>query len=312
MDSFILAAEVVVPLIVYMAAGALIRKMNIMSQDNFRAVNILVFRVFLPLTLFFNIYDVDLGTAVQADVFVFVLAGVLGVFAAAWVITDRWVKDRADGSSVIQGIYRSNFVLFGSWIAASLCGKEGQALLAALAAVTVPLFNVLAVVLFETRRGGNMKPLGILANIFKNPLVDAGILGCIFNITGLRLPWILENPLTAMADIATPLALVTLGGLLSFGSMVRHRKYLTVVTIARLAVVPFVMMLIFVLAGFRGDVLVAVLAVFGSPTAVASAPMAQSMGGNGSLSGEIVAVTSVFCIITIFLFVYTMSRAGLI
>lgn len=312
MESFMLAAEVVVPLIVYMATGGLIRKLNIMSRDNFRAVNVLVFRVFLPLTLFFNVYDVDLESAVRPDVFALVLVGILAVFAAAWLVTDRWVENRADGSSVIQGIYRSNFVLFGSSIALSLCDAKGQALLSALAALAVPMFNVLAVILFETRRGGGVKPRSIVLNILKNPLVDAGILGCIFNLSGLRLPELLEEPLVSMAGIATPLALVTLGGLLSFGSIVSHRKYLTVAVLARLVFVPFVMLTAFALAGYRGDALVAVLAVFGSPTAVASAPMAQAMGGNGSLAGEIVAVTSVCCIVTIFLFVYVLSFTGLI
>lgn len=54
--------------------------------------------------------------------------------------------------------------------------------------------------------------------------------------------------------------------------------------------------------GLRGDILVALLAVFASPTAVASTPMVQGMGGDGELAGEIVATTSVFCIVTLFSF----------
>ena len=72
------------------------------------------------------------------------------------------------------------------------------------------------------------------------------------------------------------------------------------------------MLTAFALAGYRGDALVAVLAVFGSPTAVASAPMAQAMGGNGSLAGRLWQWTSVCCIVTIFLFVYVLSFTGLI
>ena len=62
----------------------------------------------------------------------------------------------------------------------------------------------------------------------------------------------------------------------------------------------------------RGDFLVALLAIYASPTAVASAPMAQEMGGNGTLSGEIVATTTTFSIVTIFLFVFGLSGLGLI
>lgn len=109
-----------------------------------------------------------------------------------------------------------------------------------------------------------------------------------------------------------PLALVTLGGILSFRSMMRHRAYLISVSVLHLAVVPLLMVLAGVIFGYRGDVLILILAVFASPTAVASAPMAQTMGGDGDLAGEIVAATSVLCVFTLFLFVFVMSQMGLI
>lgn len=311
MESFILALSVVVPLVVYMASGGLVRKLGIMKEAHFKAVNDMVFRLFIPLTLFFNIYRVDLKTAIQPKVAGYCLAGTVLVFALVWLVTDRFVEDLPTGSSIIQGSYRSNFVLFGNMIALTLCDARGVALVSALSAIVVPVFNILAVILFEVRRGNAPGLSGILLSICRNPLVDAGVLGCVFNLLHLRLPVLLEEPLSVMADMATPLALVTLGGLLSFGSMVSHRKYLAAVTAVRLVFVPAVMLGAAVLLGFRENVLVAVLAVFASPTAVASAPMAQAMGGNGALAAEIVAVTSVCCILTIFLFVFGLSWAGM-
>ena len=54
------------------------------------------------------------------------------------------------------------------------------------------------------------------------------------------------------------------------------------------------------------------MTAFGCPTAVASAAMAQEMGGNGDLAGEIVAVTSVISLFTMFIFIFVLSSAGLI
>ena len=42
------------------------------------------------------------------------------------------------------------------------------------------------------------------------------------------------------------------------------------------------------------------IAVFGSATAVSSFTMAQQLGGDDELAGDIVVVTSVFCILTLF------------
>ncbi len=62
----------------------------------------------------------------------------------------------------------------------------------------------------------------------------------------------------------------------------------------------------------KKDSLTVIQGIFRSNFAVASAPMAQTMGGNGELAGEIVATTSVFCVFTLFFFVFGMSHAGLI
>lgn len=312
MESFLLAVSVVLPLIVYMAAGGIIRKLDILSEENFKAMNRMIFRIFIPLALFFSIYKANLKAAMQPELFIFAVVSVLIAFGITWRIIMRCVKDIRDAATMIQGIYRSNFVLFGTTIGLAMCGDDGMAAIAALSAIIVPMFNILAVILFESIRGGEMKLKETLINIFKNPLVDAGILGIVVNLSGFRIPELFYEPLSTLGDIATPLALVTLGGMLSLGSMVSHRKCLIAVVLGRLVIIPGFVMALAIALGFRNENLVAVLAIFGSPTAVASAPMAQAMGGNGGLAGEIVAVTSLCCIVTIFLFVFGLSNMGFV
>ena len=129
---------------------------------------------------------------------------------------------------------------------------------------------------------------------------------------GIKIPDIISQPFITFGNIAAPLALVALGGMISAKSVMSHRKYLSIAVIGRLVFAPMLMLSSAVLLGMRGDVLIALLAVFGSPTAISSAPMAQAMGGNGELAGEIVAISSVCSILTVFLFVFTLSRFGFI
>jgi len=312
MNSFLLAISVVLPLIIYMVIGGIIEKRGIFSKENFKTLNVMIFKVLIPLTLFFSVYQADVKEAVNPGIFVFVLGGLFIVYVIAWLVVSAWVTKGEDAAAIIQGMYRSNYVLFGNSIAMSLCTDGGIALVSALAAVVVPVFNILAVILFEVKRGGSVDAKQIVINIFKNPLVDAGILGIIFCIFHVPIPEFVQNPLQRLASAATPLALVTLGGILTFGSMVKHKRYLIITAICRLVVIPFVILAAAIGIGIRGDALVAILAVFASPTAVASVPMAQTMGGNGELAGEIVATTSVGCILTIFLFVFGLSQLGFI
>ena len=310
MESFFLAASVVTPLLIYMAAGGFIRKRGFVSEASFKQMNEMTFKTIIPLALFFDVYESDLASVIIPDLFLFVVCLILLVFISTFFIVTRFVKNNGDAATIIQGIYRSNFVLFGGAIAGSLCSDEGVAMVSALSAVVVPLFNALAVILFESMRGGSVSKSDLLLRILKNPLVDAGVLGAVFSLLKLPIPELLASPLKTLGDISTPLALLILGGLLSFRSLVSHRRYLAAAVAGRLIVIPLAAVTIAVLLGFRNDSLAAVLAVFGSPTAVASAPMAQSMGGNGALAGEIVVTASLFCILTIFLFVFVLSRLG--
>lgn len=312
MESFRLALAVVFPLVIYMIFGGLIRKLNIMNIQNFKAMNEVVFKIFIPLALFLNVYDARIGEVFQVKVFALTFAGIMVVFLLSYFIVKRLVKDRRDTATIVQGIYRSNYVLFGTAVAAPLCSDQGMAMIGALAAFVVPLINMLAVILFESMLGEHIKPIEIFKRCIKNPLVEAGVLGFLFSMLHISLPQLLVKSLDTLGQMATPLALVILGGILSFGSMKKHKVYLIITTICRLIIVPLIILSLAVILGIRGEALVVILAVFAAPTAVASAPMAQSMGGNGELAGEIVATTTVFSVFTIFLFVFFMSHLGFI
>ena len=80
----------------------------------------------------------------------------------------------------------------------------------------------------------------------------------------------------------------------------------------RLVLLPLVMVPLGWLIGLRSVELFLVLIIFGTPVATASYPMAHNMGGDGPLAGQLVFVSTVASLGTIFLFIYTMSRLGLL
>lgn len=312
MDSFRLALTVVFPLIVYMIIGGIIRRMNVLALTNFKAMNEVIFKIFIPLALFMNVYDAKIGEVFRLDVVLLSFSGIMAVFIIAYFVIPKYVSDKKDASTIVQGIYRSNYVLYGTAVAAPMCTKIGMAMIGTLAALVVPLINALAVFLFETMLGRNVKLKEIFLRCIKNPLIEAGVLGFLFSAFHIHIPELIIKPLDTLGNIATPLALVILGGILSFHSIREHRMWLVIVTICRLILVPLSILSVAVAIGIRGEALIVLLAIFAAPTAVASAPMAQSMGGNGELAGEIVATTTVFSVITIFLFVLFLSALSFI
>ena len=84
------------------------------------------------------------------------------------------------------------------------------------------------------------------------------------------------------------------------------------VLLIRLVVLPLVMLVLAWLIGLRGVELFLVLMIFGTPVATASYPMAQNMGGDGLLAGQLVFTSTVFSLGTIFAFIFALSRLGLL
>ena len=64
--------------------------------------------------------------------------------------------------------------------------------------------------------------------------------------------------------------------------------------------------------GYDGVPFISLFAIFCVPTAVSSYPMAEQMGGDGPFSAEVVATTSLFSLVTVFVWVACLQAAGMI
>ena len=61
---------------------------------------------------------------------------------------------------------------------------------------------------------------------------------------------------------------------------------------------------------FRGQELIALLIMLGSPTTPASYVMSKNMGHDGTLSASCVAATTLFSAVTMTLWIYVLSAGG--
>lgn len=98
------------------------------------------------------------------------------------------------GPSIIQGLFRSNYVIFGVSLVTNVFGAEEAAAASILSAVLVPMYNVLAVIALTVFTGGGKVSLKkTLKSIATNPLIIAALLGVFASIIKLRFPAFLET-----------------------------------------------------------------------------------------------------------------------
>lgn len=276
------------------------------------SMNNLVFKAFLPVLLFNNIYKTNLEGALNLKLISFAFLAVIGTFLVVTFLVPLIEKDNAKRGVMIQGMFRSNFVIFGLTVASAMYDESTVGVIAILVGVIIPTFNVLAVVCLEMFRGGKLNFKQLIKGVVTNPLIIASAIGITFLFFKIQLPTAVENSVNDIAKIATPLSLILLGGSFAFKDVKKYLKPMLITVISRLAIIPGVIIPIGVWAGFRGIELLGLLLIFASPTAVSSFTMAQKMDADSDLAAQIVVFTSAFSVLSVFLWIFALKQLSLI
>ena len=312
MENLILSFNVIAPLMLLLAVGAFLKKIGFISDAVNKSMNKMVAQFFLPLLVFKNIINCDPGEVFNGKLIIFVVIFIFAEFFTAILIAKFGTKDRKKMGVMIQGMFRSNYVIFGTPVAISLYGDQGAAAAAILAMAVIPCFNVLAVVALEMYNGSKVDPLKMLKKTATNPLIIASVLGIVFSLCKISIPEIIYDPMCDLASCATPLAFIFLGATFTFGSIKEHWRELFTTVSCRLIFFPIVVVGLAALLGFDGVWLVVVLTVFASPTAVSSFSLAQTLGGDDKLAVNVVIFTSMLSIVTMFLWILVLKSMMLI
>ncbi len=307
-----LAFSVVFPLFFMMFLGYILRRAKILTQDLAKQLNLITFRVFLPLLMFVNIYDSDFAAHFSIKLIGFAVGAVILTFLVIMLIIPMIVKDPKQCGVVIQGIFRSNFAIFGMPVVAYIYGDGNLTTAAILLAFLIPLFNCLAVIALQRFSAHTRGAKDVLMEIVKNPLIISSVVALAIKFAGISLPEVLLSPMHDLSAVATPLALTALGGTFEFRGVRRSFWPLLLTVFCRLVLVPLVFIPIAVYLGFREVELIVLFIMFGSPAAVSSYTMAHSMGADSDLAAQVVVFTSLCSIFTVFLWITVLGNFSLL
>ena len=179
MESLVFAANAVLPIIIMVALGWFLKKAGMVGKDFVKVGNRLVFKIFLPVMLFTNVYKIENLKSVDLSHVFYSVFTIIIIFIGAMFLSAFVTKEGPKRSALIQGMFRSNYTLIGIPLAGSLFGDEGISAAAVLSAFAIPLFNILAVAEFAFFSGDGKKPdlRKTLTDIIKNPLTVSMTVG---------------------------------------------------------------------------------------------------------------------------------------
>ncbi len=314
MSTFLFSVNAVVPVFVIILLGLFLRHRRIIDAQFVSVSQKVVFMIALPALIFESIASTDPGEVFDGPLIAFALGGTLSVFFLTWLVGRQMIPNRQSLGAFIQGTYRSNFAIIGLPIIGSMFGAAGAAKGAIVLSLAMPLFNVLAVVILSVTapRSGEIDFGAIVRNILKNPLIIASAAGIACALLRVRLPVVAVKSIGYLTDISVPLALIGIGGSFSAGSFREKLRLSLAATFLKILFYPAVLVGLAALAGLRGGSLGVLFIFFASPTAVSSYIMAKAMDSDADLAGQIVMMTTLGSVLTIFAGVFVLKGMGVI
>ncbi len=313
LESFQVAFNAVMPLLLLLGVGWAAVRSGVTDRAFMNRLNTLNFKLFFPFLMFKNVYGAEPENLPTTALMITGAVSLLVLVALLMIVVPRIVKENPRRGTIIQAIFRSNFIIYGIPLTTFVFGDGKASVCGIMVMIMVSMFNILSVVVLEYYRdGGKVRPGPLLLGIVKNPLLQGCVAGLLCYLLGIKLPVFLKEPVFALGSMASTLALVVLGANLQFAELKKNGRTITTVLLVRLLLLPLVMVPLGWLIGLRGVELFLILMIYGTPVATASYPMAQNMGGDGQLAGQLVFVSTVASLGTIFLFIFTMSQLGLL
>ena len=316
MDNIIVSFNVIAPVFFLMVLGyLLVNYTSLADRQLTKQANAIVFKIFLPCMLFYNVYQSDIGAEIQSRIKLCIWAagGLIILFILLCLIVPKVVKQENQQGVVIQGIFRSNYVIFGVAVVQNMYGSKSTTTAAILSAILVPMYNFLAVValsIFGEKRETDWKK--IIMDIIKNPLILSSMLGVVFSLLGIRLPTAVDTTVQDLAKLSKPIAFMILGGDLDFSKVKGNLKLSSVVLTIKLVILPLIMIPMVVMMGYKDADLLSALLAYQTPVAVSSYIMAQQAGADGQLAGQLVVFSSVLSIFTLFVTIFILRTMGML
>ncbi len=280
--------------------------------------------------IFYNDKSIYNLNELKWGVITFVLIVIIILFVLGMLTVKLCTSDPRKKGVILPCIFRSNFAIIGIPLSEALGGSKAVALAAVISAFSIPLYNILAVVALsiyvEDPKGNKIGPKQILISICKNPLIIGVALGMICLVIRGFIPYdemtktyvftlrthlpFLYTAIKNISSIASPLALIVLGGLFKFSAVKELAKEIVMGTVWRLILAPLL-----ALSGalflswhtewihFTATEYPALITLFGTPVAVSSAIMAGAMGSDEELAGQLVVWTSLLSMPSLFIII---------
>ena len=295
---------IIAPLIMVIILGMTLRATGFASSADRDVMTRMLYWVVLPTLLFRTTYlagdkiaeHLNLVKAGYATMFAVPLAAL----AIAAPLTHR--GDRSRRAVAVTASARSNNVYLGLPACTLALGAAGTEAASIFLALVLPGYNLISITLGEFVYSGGISLAAlrsIMSRIVKNPLVVSSLAGLAAAQLKIPVPEIVMTSLKLVADMATGVALISLGMGLEFTGLAAAFRCAWHDALIKLILHPAMMWAFLALWPTPEIFLRVAVIISAMPTAVNTFIVARGMKLDDQYACEIIAVTTILAPITI-------------
>ena len=278
--------------------GFICRKRMIITDEHVSGLAEVLVKVGMPSTIFISMMRPFTMSLLLESTATFVITGLFYLIGGAIALgLARTMKASiGERQAWVFGMIFGNVGFMGLPVIYAVFGYDGMIY----ASMANASFNVLAFTIGVRIYGDGTRKGGALVRIIKTPALVATFFGMIFFVTGLRLPSPLENGVTLLGGLTTPISLIIVGTTVArqrIWDMFKDWRFYPAVGL-RLLVLP--VLTVFVLRPFLPELMLGVIVTLvAMPAAALTVVFAEQGRGDTVSAVKIVILSTILCVVTV-------------
>lgn len=316
MENFIYSINVTMPIFLVMVIGYILKQIGMLNDNFVTVANKFNFKVTLPFMLFKDIAGVDIKAVFDIKYVLFCAIVSTICFWVVWGTAKLLVRDKTIRGTFVQSSFRGSAAVMGLAFIQNIYGSSAMGPLMIVSAV--PLYNIFSVIVltFEANDSTNIDKKAKIRqagmNICKNPIILSILAGLIVGLLGIQFPTLVNKTISNVAQMATPLALITIGAGFEGRKALAKIAPTMVASTIKLVLQPLVFLPVAAWMGFSGEKMIAILIMLASPTTPSCYIMAKSMNNDEVLTASVIVTTTLMAAFTLTGWIFLLKTLGYI
>mgnify|MGYP000197666823 FL=1 len=316
MENFIYSINVTMPIFLVMVIGYILKQIGMLNDNFVTVANKFNFKVTLPFMLFKDIAGVDIKAVFDIKYVLFCAIVSTTCFWVVWGTAKLLVRDKTIRGAFVQSSFRGSAAVMGLAFIQNIYGSSAMGPLMIVSAV--PLYNIFSVIVltFEANdstgidKKAKIRQAG--TNICKNPIILSILAGLIVGLLGIQFPTLVNKTVSNVAQMATPLALITIGAGFEGRKALAKIAPTMAASMIKLVLQPLVFLPVAAWMGFSGEKMIAILIMLASPTTPSCYIMAKSMNNDEVLTASVIVTTTLMAAFTLTGWIFLLKTLGYI